>query len=93
MFNLWIYHRRPACSVRMLHGGSAAFNSAGSLENEAEQPVVYAVAVSEQRGAAEDNVLPFCAPQEAAQREARLRGTTNRRHRLKGRGKGPSSRD
>ena len=93
MFNLWIYHRRPVCSVRMQHGGSSAYNPAGSSENEAEEPVVFAVAVSEQRGGAEDNVLPFCTPQEAAQRENRRRGATNRRNRPKGRGKSPSTRD
>ena len=92
MFNLWIYHRRPACSARMQHGGSAAYHPAGSSENEAEQPVVFAVAVSEQGPSGEDNVLPFLAPQEAAQREARLRGLANRR-RPKGRDKGPASRD
>ena len=93
MFNLWIYQRRSACSVRMQHGGSAAYNPAGSSENEAEEPVMFALAVSERQGLAEDNVLPFRELQDGAQRETRLHGTTNRRRRLKGRGKGPSSRD
>lgn len=93
MFNLWIYHRRPFGTVRMQHGGSSAYNPAGSSENEAEEPVVFAVAVSEQRGGAEDNVLPFCTPQEAAQRETHRRGATKRRNRPKGRGKGSSKRD
>ena len=93
MFNLWIYQRRSACSVRMQHGGSAAYNPAGSSENEAEEPVMFALAVSEQRASAENNVLPFRAPQDGAQRETRLRGTSNGRRRLKGRGKSPSSRD
>jgi hypothetical protein len=91
VFNLWIYQRRSACSARMQHGGSAAYNPAGMAENEGEQPVMFAIAVSEQRGGGEDNVLPFRAPQDTGQ--PRLRGTTNRRNRLKGRGKGPSSRD
>jgi len=93
VFNLWIYQRRPVCSARMQHGGSAAYNPAVASENQAEKSVMFAVAVSEQRGGGEDNILQFRAPQDAAQRESRLRGTTNRRNRLKGRGKGPSSRD
>ncbi len=93
MFNLWIYQRRSACSVRMQHGGSAAYNPAGSSQNEAEEPVMLALAVSEQRGPAEDNVLPFRAPQDGAQRETRVRSAANGRRRLKGRGKSPSSRD
>ena len=93
MFNLWIYQRRSACSVRMQHGGSAAYNPAGLQENEAERAAVFAIAVSEPRSVSDDNVLPFRAPQETAPREPRLHGITNRRRRLKGRGKGPSSRD
>lgn len=93
MFNLWIYQRRSVCSVRMQHGGSAAYNPAGSFEVQAEQPVMFAVAVREQRAGGEDNVLPFRLPQDAAQRETLRRGGANRRRRPKGRGKGPSSRD
>jgi len=93
VFNLWIYDRRPVCSARMLHGGSAAYNPAGFAENGSEEPVMYAVAVLEQRVGAEDNVLPFQAPQDAAQRETQRRGGATRRNRPKGRGKGSSTRD
>lgn len=93
MFNLWIYNRRPVCSARMQHGGSAAYNPAVSAENEDEKPVMYAVAVREQRVGAEDNVLPFQAPQDAALRETQRRGGATRRDRPKGRGKGPAVRD
>ena len=93
MFNLWIYDRRPVCSARMQHGGSAAYNPAVSAENEDEEPVMYVVAVHEQRVGAEDNVLPFQAPQDAALRDTHRRAGATRRHRPKGRGKGPFARD
>lgn len=93
MFNLWIYDRRPVCSARMQHGGTVAYCPTASMESAAEGPEMYAVAVREKRVGADDNVLPFQAPQDAASRETQRRGGVNRRYRPKGRGKGPASRD
>lgn len=88
MFNLWIYQRRPACSARMQHGGSASMQpmdevSAGSAER-AEARAVVAAAKS---AAAESKVLPFRLPFDAGPRDGLVSADRKRRGRPGGRGK------
>lgn len=90
MFNLWIYQRRPACSARMQHGGSASVqpveeNNAQSVEHAEARAVVNAA----KAGAAENKVLPFRPPFDGAPREVMATAADRkRRGRPNGRTKG-----
>ena len=89
MFNLWIYQRRPACSARMQHGGSASVQPKDeNLVDLAERPEARAVVNSAQPAAAESKVLPFRSPLDAGQREGLALLDRKGRSRSKGRGKG-----
>jgi hypothetical protein len=89
MFNLWIYQRRPACSARMQHGGSASvqpeeeFGASPLEESEARVAVN-----SGQAASVENKVLPFRSPIEAQPRDGLVRTDRKHRGRSKGRPKG-----
>jgi hypothetical protein len=88
MFNLWIYHRRPACSARMQHGGSASVQPAGEMDaGHAERTEIRAVVNSGQPAAAENKVLPFRSPLDTGARDGLVRGDRKPRGRSKGRSK------
>lgn len=89
MFNLWIYQRRPACSARMQHGGSASVQPEEEFGVEpVEQPRARVAAISGQAGSVENKVLPFRSPIEAAPREGLVRADRKPHGRTKGRPKG-----
>lgn len=89
MFNLWIYQRRPACSARMQHGGSASVQpreeaAAVPAERLAERAVVNAA----KTGPAENKVLPFRSPGDGLTREGLALVDRKPRGRSNGRTKG-----
>ena len=89
MFNLWIYQRRPACSARMQHGGSASVQpreetAAAPAEWSAERAVVNASKASQP----ENKVLPFRSPSDGLSREGLALADRKPRGRSNGRTKG-----
>ena len=89
MFNLWIYQRRPACSARMQHGGSASVQpreetASAPAERLAERAVVNAA----KPAPAEHKVLPFRSPGEGLGREGLALADRKPRGRSPGRTKG-----
>ena len=88
MFNLWIYQRRPACSARMQHGGSASVQPQEEFGIETAEESEARMAVnSGQAGSVENKVLPFRSPLDAAPRDGILRTDRKSRGRSKGRSK------
>jgi hypothetical protein len=88
MFNLWIYQRRPACSARMQHGGSASVQPMSEMDAEhAEHAEARAVVNSSQSGTVENKVLPFRSPLDGVARDGLVRGDRKPRGRSKGRSK------
>jgi hypothetical protein len=88
MFNLWIYHRRPACSARTQHGGSSAAQPRDEVGSAPKEWAAARIAVNAaQSGAAENKVLPFRTPIEGAPREGLVRGDRKPRGRSNGRSK------
>lgn len=89
MFNLWIYQRRPACSARMQHGGSASVQPEEEFDVEpVEQPEARVAVNSGQAGSVENKVLPFRSPLDAAPRDGLVRTDRKPHGRSKGRPKG-----
>jgi hypothetical protein len=89
MFNLWIYQRRPACSARMQHGGSASVQpreetAPAPAEWAAERAVVNATKASPP----ENKVLPFRSPGDGLAREGLSLADRKPRGRSNGRTKG-----
>jgi len=88
MFNLWIYQRRPACSARMQHGGSASVQPIEEFGVEpAERSEARAVVNSGQAGVVENKVLPFRSPLDAGARDGLVRAERKPHGRSKGRSK------
>jgi len=89
MFNLWIYQRRPACSARMQHGGSASVQPMDEfIAQSVERAEARAVVNAAKSGGAENKVLPFRSPFDAAQRDGLVSPDRKRRGRSNGRSKG-----
>ncbi len=69
MFNLWIYQRRASCLARMQHSGPGAFIPLEKREEAVADLLAEWIAVNaDQPIQRDDNVLPFRAPRETAQR-------------------------
>lgn len=89
MFNLWIYHRRPACSARMQHGGSSSVQPREEpVASPKEWSAARAVVNAGKSSPAENKVLPFRSPGDGGSREGLALADRKPRGRSNGRNKG-----
>ncbi len=87
MFNLWIYQRRPACSARMQHGGSASVQPMEEFLARAAESAEARAVVAAAKAAGESKVLPFRSPLDSLPRDGLVSVDRKRRGRTSGRSK------
>lgn len=87
MFNLWIYQRRPACSARMQHGGSASIQPMEEFLARAAESAEARAVVAAAKAAGETKVLPFRTPLDTLPRDGLVSVDRKRRGRSGGRSK------
>jgi len=87
MFNLWIYHRRPACSARMQHGGSGSTQPMEEFLARAAESAEARAVVAAAKAAGEHKVLPFRTPLDTLPRDGHVTVDRKRRGRSGGRSK------
>jgi hypothetical protein len=85
MFNLWIYQRRPACSARMQHSGSAAVQPIEEFIAQSAERAEARAVIAAAKAAGENKVLPFRSPVDAMPRDGLVPADRKRRGRSNGR--------
>lgn len=81
MFNLWIYQRRPACSARMQHGGSASVQPIEEFIAQSAERAEARAVVAASKAAVENKVLPFRSPFDSVPRDGLVSADRKRRGR------------